>query len=41
MEEVNLRTKETPKMVYIGKNLSPKIRQDLIDQLKKYRYVFV
>ena len=33
-------TKETPKKVYIGKKLSPKIMQNLIDLLRKYRHVF-
>ena len=40
LEEINLGTKETPKKVYIGKKLSPKIRQNLIDLLRKYRHVF-
>ena len=40
LEEVNLGTKETPRMVYIGERLSPKIRQSLIDLLRKYRHVF-
>ena len=40
LEEVNLGTKETPKKVYMGKKLSPKIRQNLIDFLRKYRHVF-
>lgn len=38
--EVNLGTKEMPKKVYIGKKLSPKVRQNLIDFLRKYRHVF-
>ena len=40
LEEVNLGTAEAPKKIYIGKNLSPKIRQGLIDLLRKYRHVF-
>ena len=40
LEEVNLGTEKTHKKVYIGKKLSPKIRQDLIDLLRKYRHVF-
>ena len=40
LEEVNLRTAKAPKNVYIGKNLSPKIRKRLIDLLRKYRHVF-
>ena len=40
LEEVNLGTKETPKKLYIGKKLSPKIRQGLMDLLRKYRHVF-
>ena len=40
LEEVNLGTKETPKKVFIGKKLSPRIRQNLIDLLRKYRHVF-
>ena len=41
LEEVNLGTKETPKKVYIGKKLSPKIRKNLIGLLRKYSHVFV
>ena len=40
LEEVNLGIKETPTKVSVGKKLSPKIRQNLIDLLRKYRYVF-
>lgn len=40
LEEVNLGIEEIPKKVYIGKKLSPKIRQDLIGLLRKYRHVF-
>ena len=40
LEKVNLGTKETPKKVYIGKKLSPKIKHNLIDLLRKYRHVF-
>ena len=40
LEEVNLRTNETPKKVYIGKKISPKIRKSLISVLRKYRHVF-
>ena len=37
---MNLGTEETPKKVYVGKKKSPKIRQDLIGLLRKYRHVF-
>ena len=40
LEEINLGTKETPKNVYIGRRLSPKIRHDLIGLLRKYRHAF-
>lgn len=40
LEEINLGTKETPKKVNIGKKLSPEIRKNLIDLLRKYRHVF-
>ena len=40
LEEVNLGTVEAPKKVYINKKLSPKIRQGLIDLLRKYRHMF-
>ena len=40
LEEVNLGTKETPKKVHIVKKLSPKIRHDLINLLRKCRHVF-
>ena len=33
-------TREAPKNVYIGRKLSPKIRNDLIGLLRKYRHVF-
>lgn len=40
LEEINLGTNEAPKKVYIGQNLSAKIRKPLIDLLRKYRHVF-
>ena len=40
LEEVNLGTNEAPKKVYIGQNLSTKIRKTLIDLLRKFRHVF-
>lgn len=40
IEEINLGTIEAPKNVYIGKKLAPKIRQELIGLLIKYRHVF-
>jgi len=40
LEEINLGTQETPKNVYIRKNLNPKIRSRLINLLRKYRHVF-
>lgn len=40
LEEINLGTNEAPKKVYIGQNLSPKIKKPLIDLLRKYRHVF-
>ena len=39
LEEINLGTNEAPKKVYIGQNLSAKIRKPLIDLLRKYRHV--
>ena len=33
-------TRESPKNVYIGRKMSPKIRHDLIGLLRKYRHVF-
>ena len=41
LEEVNLGTRESPKNVYIGRRMSPKIRHDLIGLLRKYWHVFV
>ena len=40
LEEINLGIAKAPKKVYIGKKLSPKIRQGLIALLRKYRHVF-
>ena len=40
LEEVNLGTNEAPKKVYIGQNLSNKIKKTLIDLLRKFRHVF-
>ena len=40
LEELNLGTRESPKNVYIGKQMSPRIRYDLISLLRKYRHVF-
>ena len=40
LEEINLGTNETPKKVYIGQNLSAKIRKPFIDLVRKYRHVF-
>lgn len=40
LEEINLRTKTSPKKVYIGKKMSPKVRKMLIDLLRKFRHVF-
>ena len=40
LEAVNLETRESPKNVYIGRKLSPKIRYALIGLLRKYRNVF-
>jgi len=40
LEEINLGTQTTPKNVYIGRNLDPKIRSKLINLLRKYRHVF-
>ena len=40
LQEINLGTNEAPKKVYIGQNLSTKIRKPLIDLLRKYRHVF-
>ena len=40
LEEINIATTEAPKKVYIGQNLSAKIRKPLIDLLRKYRHVF-
>lgn len=39
-EEVNLGTSQVPKNVYIGKCLSQRSRNNLIDLLKKFRHVF-
>ena len=40
LEEVNLGTNEAPKKVYIGRNLSTKIRKTLIDLLRKFKHAF-
>lgn len=40
LEEVNLRIEEYPRKVYIGKILSPHVRKEMIDLLRKYRHIF-
>ena len=40
LEEINLGTRESPKNVYIGRKMSPKIIHDLIGLMRKYRHVF-
>ena len=40
LEEINLGTLDTPKKVYIGKTLNPKIKKSLIILLRKFRHVF-
>lgn len=40
LEEVNLGTESPPKLVYIGKNLAPHIKANLIKLLQKYKHVF-
>lgn len=40
VERINLGTDCSPKDVFIGKNLTPKIRQDIISLLRTYRHIF-
>ena len=40
LEEINLGTTDSPKKVYIGKNLNPDIRRSLINLLRRFRHVF-
>jgi hypothetical protein len=40
VEEINLMKKIAPKKVYIGKKISPKVRNMLISLFKKYKHVF-
>lgn len=40
LEEINLGTEHSPIKVYIGKKISPRVRDMLIALLRKYRHVF-
>lgn len=40
LEEVNLGTELSPKLVYIGKKLPSHVRTNLINLLKRYKHVF-
>lgn len=40
VEKIKLGSEINPREVYIGKNLTPKIRTVLINLIRKYRHVF-
>lgn len=41
LEEVNLGTKNSPKKVYIGKKMKPRVKTMLISKLRRYTRVFL
>lgn len=40
LEEINLGSKTSPQIVYIGKCLSKDVRNNLVRLLKRYKHVF-